>query len=122
MTICIKFNQISIINHHSVIGVENDRGAGVSQAQRRGLGGRGVVGDGGEELEEPPLSEAGEDGAAQPAVQPPERDPRQAGHHRRAQQGPLGAGVLKDVSEASYLPGLQRFDGLGVKIMTQNLN
>ena len=91
------------INIHSGLGVKNDRGVGVSEAQwgRLGVSG-GVVGDGGEELEEPSLAEAGEDGAAQPAVQPPERDPRQAGHHRRAEQGPVGIGIVQDVSDLQF--------------------
>ena len=104
----------------SGVGVQDDGGAGVPQAQRRRRGERGrggVVGDGGEELEEPPLAEAGEDGAAQPAVQPPERDPRQAGDHRGAQQGQVRARVVENVSSVNLPTPIQFRQGKVIIIL-----
>ena len=104
----------------SGVGVQDDGGAGVPQAQRRRRGERGrggVVGDGGEELEEPALAEAGEDGAAQPAVQPPERDPRQAGDHRGAQQGQVRARVVENVSSVNLPTPIQFRQGKVIIIL-----
>ena len=104
-------------NLSSGVGVQDDGGARVPQAQRRRqCGWGGVVGDGGEELEEPALAEAGEDGAAQPAVQPPERDPRQAGDHRGAQQGQVRARVVQNVSSIYLLRSTSTTNQTGVKV------
>ncbi len=64
---------------------QNDGGAGIPETLRSCRRRRsGPTDPGREELEEPAVTEAGEDGAAQPAVQSSVRNPREAGHQRGA--------------------------------------